>query len=85
MEFKFTEKKKDTVELEFDEKETPLALTGILSRNGVDAYWYEPHPLKVGFRLHLEADDAMAELKKAIKDLDSEWGQFKKAVEAKLK
>ena len=85
MEFKFVEKKKDMIELEFDEKEIPLALSGALLKNDVDAYWYEPHPLKVGFRLHIEADDAMGELKKAISALDTEWSGFRKAVEAKLK
>ncbi|MFH0862484.1 MAG: hypothetical protein V1875_05570 [Candidatus Altiarchaeota archaeon] len=85
MEFKFVEKKKDTLELEFDEKEIPLALSGVLLQNGIDAYWYEPHPLKTGFRLHIDADDAMAELKKAVTALDLEWSQFRKAVEGKLK
>jgi DNA-directed RNA polymerase subunit L len=85
MEFKFVEKKKDTVVLEFDEKEIPLALTGVLLKNEVDAYWYEPHPLKVGFRLRIDAPDAQKELKKAVSGLDEEWSQFRKAVEAKLK
>jgi hypothetical protein len=85
MEYIFIEKKKGVVELEFDEKEVPVALSGVLLRNGVDAYWYDPHPLKPGFRLHLEADDAMGELKKAVKGLDSEWSAFKKAVSPKLK
>jgi hypothetical protein len=85
MEFKIVEKKKDMIELEFDEKEIPLALSGALLQNGVDAYWYEPHPLKPGFRLHIDSEDAMAELKKAVTSLDSEWSQFSKAVEAKLK
>ena len=85
MEFKFVEKKKDVIELEFDEKELPIAITAILLKNDVDAYWYEPHPLKVGFRLHIEADEAMAELKKAVSGLDAEWGGFHKAVQAKLK
>jgi DNA-directed RNA polymerase subunit L len=85
MEFKFVEKKKDVVELEFDEKEIPVALCGVLSANDVDAYWYEPHPLIPGFRLHIEAADAQAELKKAIATLGAEWSQFKKGVEAKLK
>jgi|WetSurMetagenome_2_1015567.scaffolds.fasta_scaffold149049_2 DNA-directed RNA polymerase subunit L len=85
MELKFVEKKKGVVELEFDEKELPVALTGALLKNGVDAYWYEPHPLLGKVRLHIDADDAQSELKKAVSALDSEWGQFRKAVEAKLK
>jgi hypothetical protein len=85
MEVKFIEKKKDVVELEFDEKEIALALAGVLLRSEVDAYWYEPHPLKPGFRLHIDAHDAPAELKKAVSALDAEWGSFRKAVEAKLK
>jgi hypothetical protein len=85
VEFEFIEKKKGIVELEFNEKEVPVALSSVLLDRGVDAYWYEPHPLKPGFRLHVEADDAMGELKKAVSSLDSEWSQFWKAVEAKLK
>ena len=85
MEFKFISKRKGVVELEFDETEVPVALSGVLLRSGVDAYWYDPHPLKPGFRLHVEAEDALGELKKAVSGLDSEWVQFRKAVEAKLK
>ena len=85
MEFKFVEKKKDVVELEFDEKDTPVILVGALLRNDVDAYWYEPHPLKKGVRVHIDADDAQKELKKAVSDLASDWSAFMKAVESKLK
>ena len=85
MEFKFVEKKKDYVELEFDEKEVPLALVGMLIQNDVDAYWYQPHPLKKGFRVHIDGEDAQKDLKKAVATLDGEWNQFKKALEAKLK
>jgi DNA-directed RNA polymerase subunit L len=85
MEVKFLEKKKDTVELEFTEKDVPVALVGALLRNDVDAYWYEPHPLKKGFRVHIDADDAPAQLKKAVNDLASDWSAFKKALEAKFK
>ena len=85
MEVKFLEKKKDMVELEFIEKDVPVALVGALLRNDVDAYWYEPHPLKKGFRVHIDADDAPKELKKAVTNLASDWSTFKKALEAKLK
>jgi len=85
MEFKFVERKKGVVELEFSEKEVAIALSSVLLRNDVDAYWYEPHPLLHGFRLHVEAEDAFGELKKAVSGLDSEWSEFRKAVEAKLK
>jgi DNA-directed RNA polymerase subunit L len=85
MEFKFIEKKKDIVELEFYEKEVPLALVSALLKNNVDAYWYEPHPLKPGFRVHIESDDAQADLKKAVPDLETDWRKFQKEVESKLK
>jgi len=85
MEFRFVEKKKDVVEVEFDEKEMPVALVGVLLESDIDAYWYEPHPLIPGFRLHIEADDAMGEFKKAVTRLNREWSEFKKALEAKLK
>ena len=85
MEFKVIEKKKNLVEIEFDEKDIAIALVGVLSNNGVDAYTYEPHPLIRGFRAHIEADDAMGELKKAISGMGSDWTQFRKAFDAKLK
>lgn len=83
MEFTFVEKKKGVVELEFDEKEIPICLASTLVKNGVDAYWYEPHPLMGGIRLHIQADDALKEFKAALKDLDGEWGEFKKALKVK--
>ncbi|MCX6695726.1 MAG: hypothetical protein NTU61_05475 [Candidatus Altiarchaeota archaeon] len=85
MEFKFVEKKKGVVEIEFDEKEIPICLASTLVRNGVDAYWYEPHPLIPGIRLHVKAGDAMKEFKSAVKDLNDEWSGFKKLVEGKSK
>jgi DNA-directed RNA polymerase subunit L len=85
MEFKIVEKKKDKVEVEMDDKDLGMALVGALLGNGVDAYGYEPHPLKKGFRVHVASDDAPAQLKKAASSLGSDWSEFKKAVEAKLK
>ena len=85
MEFKFIEKKKDVVEVEFDEKEIPICLASTLVRNGVDAYWYEPHPLLVGIRLHIQDDDAMGVFKTAVKDLSKEWDGFKKLAVGKSK
>jgi len=85
MEFKFVEKKKGSVEVEFDEKEIPVSLASILTGNGVDAYWYEPHPLMAGVRLHINSDDAMKDFKKAVNDLSGEWGEFKKLVLSKTK
>ena len=85
MEFKFVEKKKGIVEVEFYEKEIPVCLASTLVKNGVDAYWYEPHPLMPGVRLHIEADDALGEFKGAVKDLTSEWDSFKKLVVSKAK
>lgn len=85
MEAEFIEKKKAVVEMEFDDKEIPVALASTLTENGVDAYWYDPHPLVKGFRLHVEADDAKSELKKAVNGLDSKWGKLKKELTSKLK
>ncbi len=85
MKFKIVEKKKDGIELEFSEKEIPIALVGSLQNAGVDAYWYEPHPLKEGFRVHIDSQDPMEDLKKAVKTLDADIGSLRKAVEEKLK
>ncbi len=85
MDCEIIEKGKDSLELEFNEKEVPLALVGALTKNGVDAYWYEPHPLKKQFRVHLDSDDPMGSLKKAVQTLDEDWSAFSKALESKLK
>jgi DNA-directed RNA polymerase subunit L len=85
LDFKFIEKKKNILELEFDEKEIPVMLVHELTNKGVDAYYYEPHPLLTGFRVHIEAKDALSELKSAVKALDKDWSELKKAVEARLK
>ena len=84
MEFEVVEKNKDSMEISFNEKGIAVALVGALLDNGVDAYWYEPHPLKPVFMLHLDADDAAKELKKAVKDLDQAWSDFSKELSAKL-
>ena len=85
MDFKFVKKKKGEVEVEFDEKEVAVALVSELSKNNVDAYTYEPHPLKAGFVLHVESDNAMADLKKAVDGLGKDWSQLQKGVTSKLK
>ncbi|MFC2163033.1 hypothetical protein ACFLRF_05070 [Candidatus Altiarchaeota archaeon] len=85
MDFKVIEKKKDSLELEFDEKEIPLLIVHELTKNGIDAYFYDPHPLLHGFRVHIDADDPMKEFKKAVDELSKDWSLFKKELEAKLK
>ena len=80
MDVSFIEKKKGVLELEFDNKTLPNALAGALTDMGVDAYVYEPHPLKVGFRLHLEAADAMKELKSAVDSVEKDWKALGKLV-----
>lgn len=84
MEVKFIEKKKDAIELEFDEKTIPNALLGALIEEGADAYVYEPHPLLKSYRLHIEAPDSMKALKSAIDRLDEEWTTFGKLLKKEL-
>ncbi|MBN2015154.1 MAG: hypothetical protein JW778_08240 [Candidatus Altiarchaeota archaeon] len=76
MEVKFIQKKKKIIELEFDDKTLPNALAEALSENEVDSYVYEPHPLIKGYRLHVEADDAMKELKSAVSKVEKRWDGF---------
>jgi DNA-directed RNA polymerase subunit L len=85
MDYKVVEKKKDMMELEFDEKEMPVALANQLQKSGVDAYWYEPHPLIKGFRVHIDSETAEADLKKAVASLNKEWSELSKALKTKLK
>ncbi len=84
MEVKFIEKKKDVIELEFDEKTLPNALLGALTEEDVDAYVYEPHPLIKSYRLHIEAADAAKELKAAVDTVEDQWTEFGKLLKKEL-
>ncbi|RLI92512.1 MAG: hypothetical protein DRO89_02005 [Candidatus Altiarchaeales archaeon] len=85
MEIKFIQKKKGVIELEFDDKTLPNALVGVLSERGIDAYVYDPHPLMPGYRLHVEAPDAMKELKSALNQVEKKWKSFHKLVKGEMK
>jgi DNA-directed RNA polymerase subunit L len=84
VEVKFIEKKKDVIELEFDEKTLPNALLGALTEKEVDAYVYEPHPLIKAYRLHIEASDAMKVLKAAVDTVEGQWAEFGKLLKKEL-
>jgi len=85
MKIKFIQKKKGVVELEFDDKTLPNALAGVLSERGIDAYVYDPHPLIPSYGLHVEAPDAMRELKSALNQVEKEWGEFHKLLKGEMK
>lgn len=85
MEVKFIQKEKDVLKLEFDDKALPNALAEVLSDGGVDAYVYEPHPLIIGYRLHVEAPDATKELKSALDRVEQEWKEFNTLLKKELK
>jgi DNA-directed RNA polymerase subunit L len=85
MEIKFIQKKKGVVQLEFDDKVLPNALVEVLSQKGVDAYVYEPHPLMPYYGLHVEASDAMKELKSALDEVEKDWKEFGKLLVGGLK
>ncbi|MBD3261484.1 MAG: hypothetical protein GF334_07350 [Candidatus Altiarchaeales archaeon] len=75
---------KEGFEVEFDNKEVATALSAILTKEGVDAYTYDPHPLKPGFRLRIEDKNAKKQFKSALKKLDKSWSELSKLVENKL-
>lgn len=85
MEIKFIQKKKGTIELEFDDKTLPNALVGVLSERGIDAYVYDPHPLIPSYGFHVEASDAMKELKSALNQVEREWKEFHKLLKEGMK
>jgi DNA-directed RNA polymerase subunit L len=78
MEIKVVENKKDVVEIEFDEKTLPNVLVNELNKDGVDAYVYENHPLFPGYRLHIEGEEPMKKLKKAVGAVEDQWTDLKK-------
>ena len=84
MEVTVVTNEKEVVELDFSEKEVASALLPVLRDMGVDAYTYDPHPLKPGFRLHVESKDAMKDTKAALKKLDSQWKAFSKDLKKAL-
>jgi len=78
MAVKFIEKKKDSIELEFDDKVFPNIIRANLVEHNVDSYCYDPHPLLPGYRLHVDAKDAMKELKNSVKRVEKDWNEFGK-------
>lgn len=80
MTIKFIEKKKESVEMEFDDKVLPNLLRTNLIEHGVDSYCYDPHPLLPGYRLHVDAKDALKEIKGSVKRLEKDWKDFAKVV-----
>ena len=85
MKVNIIEKKDDLVEIEFDDKVLPNALLSVLMKNKVDAYTSESHPLLSAYRLHIEANNPMKELKRAIKTVEGDWNKFGKKLQAKVK
>lgn len=84
MEVKFIQKRKNAVELEFNDKTLPNALNEALAEGNVDSYVYEPHPLVKGYRLRVEAADALKELESAIAKVEKEWVEFSKLFKKEL-
>jgi len=80
MTIKFVEKKKESVEVEFDDKVLPNLLRTDLIEHDVDSYCYDPHPLLPGYRLHVDAKDVMKEIKGSLTRVEKEWKDFAKAV-----
>ncbi len=84
MDINIVEKKKDMIEIEFFEKEVAISLVGELLSAGIDAYWYEPHPLIPGFRVHLDSNKPAADLKNAVASLKKDWADMSTQVIGKL-
>ncbi len=85
MEIDILQKKKDIVEIRFDDKTFANALNYELLQDGVDAYVSEPHPLISEYILHVEADNAPEELKRALNRMKKNWAEFGRELEKKLK
>jgi len=78
MEAKIIKKKRGSLELGFDNKELPNVLAASLSKRGVDAYAYYPHPLLSDYRLHIDSKNPMDDLKKSIVEVGKEWKDLQK-------
>ena len=84
MEYKVVEKGKDFIEIEVTDKALPNALLSILHEMGVDAYAYEPHPLRPGYRLRVNGVDPEKKLKQAVDKLLKDWDGFRKSLVSKI-
>ena len=71
---------KEDYEIELADKTVAHMLLGMLEKNGVDAYVYDEHPLKVGTRIHVSGATPKAKLKAAVADAEKEWATLKKTL-----
>ncbi len=85
MNIKFIERGDNLLELELDNKAIGNSLLEVLLRNGVDAYCYEPHPMTIGYILHIEGKGAEKELKTAVNTLGKDWVEFGKILRSGIK
>ncbi|OYT54793.1 MAG: hypothetical protein B6U72_01625 [Candidatus Altiarchaeales archaeon ex4484_2] len=69
MDVAIIEDDKEKLEIEINDSTLPNALATRLARNRIDAYFYNPHPLLPGYRIHIESKNGKEDLKKAINDL----------------
>ena len=82
MEMNVVKEEPGMLELEFEGKEVALAILSVFKAKKVDAYVYEPHPLKPGFRLHIESKNPRKEVEAAAKSIDKQLSSLSKKIDS---
>ncbi len=85
MDVKIIKNKKDSLEIEIDDNIILPVIADTLIKNGVDAYFYNPHPLLPGFRLHIDSDKPIGTLKNAIKIVKDNLNEFAQLLQVEMK
>ncbi|MEA1924474.1 MAG: hypothetical protein U9M95_01245 [Candidatus Altiarchaeota archaeon] len=85
MEVTLIQDDKENLEIEINDSLLPNVLATRLARNRIDSYFYNPHPLLPGYRVHIESKDGKEDLKKAINDLEKDIGELSKLFSKELK
>jgi len=62
----------EDLEIEINDSILPNVLATRLARNKIDSYFYNPHPLLPGYRIHLESKNGNKDIKKAISDVEKD-------------
>jgi DNA-directed RNA polymerase subunit L len=72
MEVTYIQDDEEDLEIEINDSILPNVLATRLARNKIDSYFYNPHPLLPGYRIHLESKNGKKDIKKAISDVEKD-------------
>jgi len=72
MDVTVVEENEGVLEFEVNDSVLPNVLASKMAKNNVDAFFYRPHPLLPGYRVHIESSNPRKDLSKAVGDVESD-------------